>query len=100
MLFGGFAFFKNVHPYISISAVLTAYSPLLTPLPSTSPSPRLLILWLSQRHLLLGESHPVLHTVDTCSSEFLHLRANTRLLRSQSSFGAQLRTPLFAGFMR
>jgi hypothetical protein len=57
---------------------------LLTALHSQSSSPRQRILWLSQRHLLLGESHPVTHAVDTCSRSTW--RAVTGLLRSLAPF--------------
>jgi hypothetical protein len=55
---------------------------LLTALPSQSSSPRQRIFWLSQKHWLLGESHPVTHAVDTCSRSTW--RAVTGLLRSLS----------------
>jgi len=57
---------------------------LLAALHSQWPSSRQPILWLSQRHLLLEESHPVIHTVDTCSRSTW--RATTGLLRSWSPF--------------
>src|SRR5262245_9380456 len=53
---------------------------LLAALHAQSPSSRQPILWLSQRHLLLEESHPVIHAVDTCSRSTW--RAITGLLRS------------------
>ena len=55
---------------------------LLAALHSQWPSSRQPILWLSQRHLLLEESHPVVHAVDTYSRSAW--RAITGLLRSWS----------------
>jgi len=54
--------------HTSLDGVLTASAALLIPITYLSPSPRRRIRWLSQRRWLLGESHPVAHPVDTCSS--------------------------------
>jgi len=102
------------------SGVFTAYSALLTPIIHILPSPRQPICRLSRQHLLLGESSPGSSPVDTCSE---HVRSGVQirvamplqswacfrrwlksenepgLFRSSSPFGAELRTPLFAGFL-
>jgi hypothetical protein len=53
--------------HTSLPGVLTASPALLVPITYLSPSPRQHIRWRSQRHWLLGESHPVPYPVDTCS---------------------------------
>jgi hypothetical protein len=53
--------------HTSLDDVLTASAVLLVPITGISPSPRQHIRWLSQRPLLLGESYPVAHPVDTSS---------------------------------
>ena len=94
MLFGGFASLENAHPYISIPAVFTAYSPLLISLPSTSPSPRLLILWLSQRLLLLRESH-----LCAVSGWYLLIDENYSSMRTAQGYSVpNLRLALNLGF--
>jgi hypothetical protein len=81
--------------HTSLSGVLTASAALLIPITCIAPSPRRHIRWLSQRPWLLGESPTMPDPVDTCSVR----EPDTGLLRSQSPFIAERRTPLFAGFL-
>ena len=57
----------HAHPYLTIARRFIVCTALPTPFTSISPSPRLPILWLSQRRSLLGESLPVPYPVDTYS---------------------------------
>ena len=56
------------HPYITPKRVFTAYEALPPPVTWIPPPPRLPILRLSRRPLLLGGSLPVRLAVDTCSA--------------------------------
>src|SRR5712691_8546521 len=46
------------HPYLTMARRFRVSWALPTPITSLPPSPRQHILWLSQRHWLLGASHP------------------------------------------